>query len=209
MVDLSALLLDLGSVLVRVDIDDIDDLARRVGQDRGVLLEVLVGDYGTDGDHPFHRAERGELTLSEALELIEPDANARGFSLDAIVPMLLEPHIEVNEPLVAEVRRVRAAGVRTGMITNSVIEWIDRVDEALPYDELFDVVIDSCRVGLRKPDPRIFRLALDRLGVDPDRVLFVDDQPGNVAAATDLGMGTIEATDFDEIAAEVRRIAAD
>ena len=168
MVDLSALLLDLGSVLVRVDIDDIDDLARRVGQDQEVLLEVLVGDYGTDGDHPFHRAERGELT-----------------------------------------RRVRAVGVRTGMITNSVMEWIDRVDEALPYDELFDVVIDSCRVGLRKPDPRIFRLALDRLGVDPDRVLFVDDQPGNVAAATDLGMGTIEATDFDEIAAEVRRIAAD
>ena len=123
--------------------------------------------------------------------------------------MLFDPRIEVNHDLVAEVRRLRATGRRTGVITNSVREWIDRVDAALPYDELFDVVIDSCRVGLRKPDPRIFRLALDRLQVAPELVLFVDDRPGNVAAAAALGMQTVAATEFDQIATQVRRATGD
>ncbi len=197
-------LFDLGSVLVKVDIDDLDHLASVVGQPSDTLSAVLVGDYAADTDHPFHRAERGELSLSEALDMIEVDAQRAGFSLEPIRAALLRPTVEVNDELVDEVLRLRGAGVRTGMITNSVTEYAERVDSVLPHDQLFDVVIDSCRVGVRKPDPRIFALALEALGVDPPHVLFVDDQPGNVAAAAALGMQTITASDYSRIAEQVR-----
>jgi epoxide hydrolase-like predicted phosphatase len=61
----------------------------------------------------------------------------------------------------------------------------------LPLDELFDVVIDSSEVGMRKPDPRIFHLALEALGVEPGRSVFLDDYPGNVVAAQSVGMHAI------------------
>ena len=62
----------------------------------------------------------------------------------------------------------------------------------LPLDELFDVVIDSSEVGMRKPDPRIFHLALESLGgVEPGRAVFLDDYPGNVVAAQSVGMHAI------------------
>jgi putative hydrolase of the HAD superfamily len=62
----------------------------------------------------------------------------------------------------------------------------------VPIDELFDVVVDSSEEGMRKPDPAIFRTALDRLGVDdPRRVIFLDDFEGNILAARSLGMHAI------------------
>lgn len=198
-------LFDLGSVLVKADVDDLDDLASRVGESPRKLAAVLLGDYAANTDHPLHRAERGELRLTEAIDLMEIDARREGFSLEAIRPTLLRPTTEVNQELVEEVRRLRGAGVRTGLITNSVLEYAGLVDGVLPHDELFDVVIDSCRVALRKPDPRIFMLALEAIGLDPQDVLFVDDQPGNVAAAAALGMQTIVASEYSRIAEQVRR----
>jgi len=197
-------LFDLGSVLVRVDIDDFDQLADSVGYDREELIAVLVGDYAADTDHPFQRAERGEITLAVALHDIEGLANRRGFSIGAIRPQLLEPAVEVNTALVDEVTQLRSRGWRTGVVTNSVLEYSAIVDGLLPYDELFDCLIDSCRVGMRKPDVRIFRQALDLLGLEAERVLFVDDQPGNVAAAAGLGMRTLLAKQFDTLASDVR-----
>lgn len=190
--------------MVRVDIDDFAQLAVDVGCDVDDLVPVLVGDYAADTDHPFHRAERGQVTLTDALDEIEVLANDRGFSIGAIRQKLLEPYVEVNGALVDEVARLRSEGWVTGMVTNSVLEYATRVDGLLPYDELFDVVVDSCRVGVRKPDAAIFRRCLDLMELEADCVLFVDDQPGNVAAAEELGMRTLLADRFNEIASEVR-----
>jgi HAD superfamily hydrolase (TIGR01509 family) len=74
----------------------------------------------------------------------------------------------------------------------------------LAWDDLFDVVVDSSQVGMRKPDSRIFARTLDLLALEPGRVVFVDDQPGNVAAAGALGMRTIHAERFDAIAGQLR-----
>ena len=200
-------LLDLGSVLARVDIDDFDQLAADVGADLDDLVEVLVGDYADDNDHPFHRAERGEVTLTAALDDIEPLAQARGFSIASLRTRLLEPSAELNTPLLDEVARLRHDGWWTGVITNSVVEYAGIIDALLPWDELFDVVIDSCRVGMRKPDPRIFRRALGQTGLEPADVVFVDDQAGNVAAAAALGMRTLHAERYDLIASQVRNLA--
>ncbi|MGA7988006.1 MAG: HAD family phosphatase [Candidatus Dormiibacterota bacterium] len=96
------------------------------------------------------------------------------------------------------VRQVHDAGYRTALLTN-----ISREGEAIwrslfPVDELFDIVIDSSKVGLRKPDPEIYHLTCKRLGVSPERCLFIDDLLCNVEAATALGMQTIQC--FDPVA---------
>jgi len=69
-----------------------------------------------------------------------------------------------------------------------VLEFGEGWRSLVPVDDLFDAVVDSCHAGVRKPDPRIYRLALDAVDVDAEAAVFVDDHPANVAAAEALGM---------------------
>ena len=87
---------------------------------------------------------------------------------------------------------VRAKGLRTAIVTNNIREYGDAWRSQFPLDELFDAIVDSCEEGVRKPDPEIFQTALVRVGVDDaSRAIFLDDFPGNVAAARAMGMHAI------------------
>ena len=82
-----------------------------------------------------------------------------------------------------------ARGLRTAIVTNNIREYGDAWRARIAIDELFDLVVDSCEEGVRKPDPAIFHTTLERLGVsDPARAVFLDDFAGNIAAARALGM---------------------
>jgi putative hydrolase of the HAD superfamily len=87
------------------------------------------------------------------------------------------------------VRALHDGGARTGLLSNS---WGDALayDEAL-LEELFDAWVISSEVGLRKPDPAIYALAAERIGLDPEACVFVDDLPGNLKPARALGMATV------------------
>jgi len=101
------------------------------------------------------------------------------------------------------VRQVRDAGYKTGLLTNISRDGEAQFRELFPVDELFDVVVDSSKVGLRKPDPEIYRLTCARLGLAPERCLFIDDLLCNVEAASALGMETILCLDPVAAADEV------
>ena len=94
-----------------------------------------------------------------------------------------------DEAMLDGVRVARRAGVRTGLLSNS---WgaATAYDAAL-LEELFDAWVISSEVGLRKPDPAIYELAADRLGLPPERCVFVDDLPGNLKPARAIGMATV------------------
>src|SRR5262249_37037981 len=94
-----------------------------------------------------------------------------------------------GEPMVKGVRRAKQSGVKTGLISNS---WGDGLayDPAL-LDELFDAVVLSGEVGLHKPQPEIFLLGAERVGVPPDECVFVDDLRENCAGAEAVGMTAI------------------
>ncbi len=97
------------------------------------------------------------------------------------------------------VRAARTAGVRTGLLSNS---WgLDYPREG--WDTLFDTVVISGEVGLRKPDPAIYRPAAERLGLPPDQVVFVDDLAPNVRAAAAVGMVGVHHTDVGTTAGEL------
>ena len=97
----------------------------------------------------------------------------------------------LRQELVDYVRRIRSSGLATGIITNNVVEFRDHWRAMLPVDELFDFVVDSSEVGMRKPNPAIFAKALEIGGLAPEQVLFLDDFEGNVLAASALNIHSI------------------
>ena len=88
----------------------------------------------------------------------------------------------------------RAAGIRTAVLSNGIREVLAHLDAERPLPARFDVVVISFEVGCAKPDPEIFQITLDRLGVAADRALFVDDRRENIDAAERLGIETLHFT---------------
>jgi putative hydrolase of the HAD superfamily len=154
------------------------------------MLRVVFGSYDADTDHVWHQLERGEISFVDALTEIKADAEAAGFQFDSGEMFSMMVTDQIDRSLVVEaVRLVRAKGLRTAIVTNNIREYGDAWRNQFPLDELFDAVVDSSEEGVRKPDPAIFLTALERVGVDdPARAIFLDDFPGNVAAAEAMGM---------------------
>jgi putative hydrolase of the HAD superfamily len=100
-----------------------------------------------------------------------------------------------DEKMLAAVAGFRAAGIRTGLISNS---WGTALYGDTELTALFDGMVISGEVGLRKPDPEIYRLGADRIGLEPQACVFVDDLGGNLKPARELGMHTIRHATADE-----------
>jgi epoxide hydrolase-like predicted phosphatase len=189
---IEAVLWDFGGIFTPSPFGAAHAYAEAEGIDPVEFTELVFGPYDTDTDHAWHRLERGETSFIEALQEIMAEARGRGLPLD--LGKLLTAMVDGEDrTFVAEtVRAVRDRGVRTAIVTNNIREYGDAWRTLVPVDELFDVVVDSSVEGIRKPDPRIFAVTLERLGVaDPTHVVFLDDFDGNVAAARALGMHTI------------------
>jgi putative hydrolase of the HAD superfamily len=108
-----------------------------------------------------------------------------------------------DESMVQAVRAARSAGVKTGLISNS---WgTNRYPRELLI-ELFDGVVISGEVGIRKPTPRIYELGAEAIGLDPSECVFVDDLPFNLAPARELGMAVVHHTDSFATISELERL---
>jgi len=208
MSDFDAVLWDYGGIFTASPFGAAQAYARAQDVEPADLVHVVFGSYEADTDHVWHQLERGEITFVEALTRIKADAEAAGFRFDSGEMFSMMVTDEIDRTLVVEaVRMVRAKGLRTAIVTNNIREYGDAWRSQFPLDELFDAVVDSCEEGVRKPDPTIFHTALARVGVDdPARAIFLDDFPGNVAAARALGMhGILVGEDptpaLDELAA--------
>jgi epoxide hydrolase-like predicted phosphatase len=159
-------------------------------------LELLVGPYHQDTDHPWHRLERGEITIDEWLTAVHALAEAAGTTLDLAPMQSLLSTLSVHDDVVAHIRVLRADGYRTALVTNNVREGSATWRAMLPVDDLFDIVVDSSSVGMRKPDPAIFVHTLDLLGgIAPERAVFLDDVEGNLVGARSAGLRTILVSD--------------
>lgn len=169
-------------------------------------LELLIGSYEEDGDHPWHRVERGEISIADWVTEVTEEADRRGAAVDFSVLQQLLGEMTVHQQVVDRIRELRAEGYRTALITNNVREASATWRALIPLDELFDVVVDSCEVGMRKPNPAIYRHALDLLGRAPAEAVFLDDSPGNVAGAKAAGLAGIHVADPDEALAELDRL---
>jgi epoxide hydrolase-like predicted phosphatase len=166
----------------------------RAVTERGVDAEAglyeVFGDYARDTDHPWHRLERGEISFMDARgEIMDSSSATLGVQLDLIeLFAAFTSDANARPDMVELARRIGASGRTVGLLTNNLAEFNDGWRSLLPVDELFSQVVDSSREGMRKPDPAIYHLTQERLGVDdPASVLFLDDAEGNIVAARDVG----------------------
>ncbi len=203
-----AVLFDLGGVFTDSPFAAARSLGEELGADPMRVMEIVFGPYHDDTDHPWHRLERGELSFDEARAEIIAIGEREGLDVDPMVVLMKLGGGETRREMVDRVRRLRSAGYRTAIVTNNAHEFRDAWRAILPFDELFDEIVDSCQLGVRKPDPRIFLHALDRLGgIDPKRAVFLDDYEANVRAAADLGMlGILVGEDPSQALYELDRV---
>ena len=185
-----AVLFDFGGVFTESPFEAARKFAESINVDASDMLDTVFGPYDHDSDHPWHRLERGEMPLMEAREEICELGRQRGFNADPFVVLAALRHAGgPRQDFLDRVSGIRRSGIRTAIVTNNVREFRDAWRAMIPVDELFDVVVDSCEVGFRKPDPRIYRRALELVGdVPPARAIFLDDYEGNVRAANSLGI---------------------
>jgi putative hydrolase of the HAD superfamily len=110
-----------------------------------------------------------------------------------------------NEPMIDLMRELGERGYRMALLTNNVREWEPYWRSMLPVDEIFELVVDSGFVGMRKPEPQIYELTLERLGdgIRASDCLFVDDVEVNVDAARDLGMNAVHFRDSEQAIGEI------
>ncbi len=188
MPSVQAVLFDFGGVFMASPFAAVRAFGARKGIAPERALELIFGVYDRDTDHPWHRLERGELSLIDARQAIL-DLGAPEHRIDLFEALGSLRDTSIRPDVIQLARDARAQGVKTAVVTNNVREFGDGWRAMLPVDELFDVVVDSAHVGVRKPDPRIFQLALARLGdIAPGHAVFLDDFHGNITAAERLGI---------------------
>ena len=191
-----AIFFDFGGVFTASPFHAITDFATQQGTDADIFEETLLGQYGVDGDHPWHRMERGEISLEQARQLIIELGATKGFEADIYeVFASMGSKGGVREKLADYALTLRPAGFTTVCVTNNVKEFGEGWRNLIPTGEIFDHIVDSCEEGVRKPDPKIYQIALERANVRPNEVLFLDDFEGNLIAAEALGIDGLLVTE--------------
>ena len=160
------------------------------------------------GRNPLHELEKGAITEDEFLGSIEQEMGG-GVSLRELHQVYFD-HLQPNEAMIDFVRSLRVErGMRSALLTNNVREWEARWRAMLPeIDEIFEVVVDSAFVGMRKPDPAIYELTVERLGdgITPADCIFIDDVDVNCQAAREVGMAAVLFHSTEQAIAEVEAL---
>ncbi len=192
----AAVIFDLGGVVCESPLHVIAEYEQHHGLAPGTINRTVVAS-GAQG--AWARRERGELDLASFCAEFAAECAARGAVVDVAALMDEIDRRAVPRPaMVHAVRRVAGAGMAVAALTNN---WVPLSDEALTG--LFDVVVESSVEGVRKPDPAIYTIVLERLGVAPDRAVFLDDIGANLKPARAMGMTTIKVSDPDAALAEL------
>jgi len=169
----------------------------REGDDRGDPVDLAR-------DNPIAALERGEIEVphfEDQLAARLSTSTGHPVSPRGLLARMFA-QFEHEPAMSALVLRARRAGLRTGLLSNS---WGNDYPRE-GWDEMFDAIVISGEVGMRKPEPEIFAHVLDLLGVSAAETVFVDDLPHNVRAARDLGLVAVLHTSYDDTAAELERL---
>jgi putative hydrolase of the HAD superfamily len=205
--ELDAAIFDLGGVLTTPILASFAGFEQELGLEPGQLMKAFREHYAqADGQADFHLLEMGKITEAEYYARLGARVGEMGgtspFPADPVeVRKKLWGSIKPNHEMIDAAKRIREH-YKVGLLTNNVKEWGGWRD--LYPTDLFQTVIDSSEVGIRKPDPAIYRLACEKLGVPPGRTAFVDDIETNVEGARAVGLTAIRFTTTGEVLAELK-----
>ena len=165
-----------------------------VQEDTGVPPRAFGEALARAGEpNPLFALEVGAITEAEFIAALERE-------LEPILGRTVDLHgfagrymgsLAANDALFDYYRGLHARGIRLAICTNNVREWEPLWRAKLPIDEIFETVVDSAFVGVRKPEPEIYAIVLERLGLEAGDCAFVDDIAANVDAAAALGFAGV------------------
>jgi putative hydrolase of the HAD superfamily len=200
-----ALVIDFGGVLTTSLRTSMEAFCEANGMEMQHLVRAALGAYMGSEDELVTDFETGRISeeaFSVAFAARLEEYSGIEIAHTGLIDRLFET-LELEEDMFELVARARAEGYRTALLSNS---WgmglypLDRINK------LFDVIVISGEVGLRKPDPDIFRLTVEKLGLEPARCVFVDDHPGHLKAAQRAGMTTVLHKDPQQSITEVETL---
>jgi epoxide hydrolase-like predicted phosphatase len=202
---MQAVISDFGGVLTTPLIESFLAYQRESGIGLDELGQAMGRVMEADGGrHPLFELEKGRMSEQEFLSRLGAELGGREMhSMRETYFANLHP----NEPMIEYLRGLRGgAGVRLALLTNNVREWEPLWRAKLPdVDELFETIVDSAFVGMRKPEPEIYLLTLERLGggLEPASCVFLDDIEVNCDAARELGMTAVHFRTNEQAIAEL------
>jgi putative hydrolase of the HAD superfamily len=206
MPELDAAIFDFGGVLTTSIRASFTEFERQLNLDDGTLIDAFRHE-AESGEPDFFLLEKGLITEADFYQrMLQNLRDYTGkdiqFPGDPVkVRQMLFGSIRRNDDMIAAAVRI-GAHYKTAILTNNVKEWTDWREWVEAH--IFDLIVDSSHEGMRKPDPEIYLLTCERLGVDPTRAAFVDDIPTNVEGAQGIGLHAIQFTTTEEVLEQLR-----
>jgi putative hydrolase of the HAD superfamily len=202
---IEAIVSDFGGVLTSPLLDSFLAFEEQSGISPAALGQALASISERAGSHPLAELETGRMSEKEFLGELARELSRqleRRVELASFGEQYFA-ELDPNEEMIDYMRTLRDRGYRMAICTNNVKEWEARWRSMLPVDEIFAVVVDSAFVGARKPEPRIYEITLERLGVEPAATLLVDDIEINCDAARELGIRAVQFKSNEQAIAEI------
>lgn len=208
---ITAVISDFGGVLTSPLLDSFAAFQDSSGVSLKQLGQAMGKVWEQQGTNPLFELETGRMSEARFLELLGSQLSAqlgREVVLHGFGERYFE-HLHPNERMIGYMCELRERGFQLAICTNNVREWEQRWRAMLPVDEIFDVVVDSAFVGTRKPEPHIYELTLERLGVEAPAALLIDDVELNCDAARALGIEAVWFRSTEQTIAQIEeRLAA-
>jgi putative hydrolase of the HAD superfamily len=208
---IEAIVCDFGGVLTTPMVDAFLGVQQARGIPAAAFGAALAHAAAQDGGvNPLFELETGRMTEQQFVAKLGEGLRAelgRDVELHGFGTTFFE-HLHPNEELFAFMRALHGRGFRMAILTNNVREWEPLWRTMLPVDEIFELVVDSGFEGVRKPEPAIYELTLQRLGVAPEVALFLDDTEVNCDAARALGMHAVHFRSNPQAIADVEAALA-
>jgi putative hydrolase of the HAD superfamily len=202
-----AVVSDFGGVLTTPLVEGFHAYQEEAGLSMEDLGRAMARAAEENGEHPLFELERGQIGEPEFARRLDAHLDD-DFDLERFRTLYFE-RIRPNRPMIDFMGELRGRGLRMALCTNNVREWEPLWRAKLPeIDDIFEVVVDSAFVGMRKPEPEIYELTLERLGVRAEETAFVDDVDVNCEAAAELGMSPVRFKEAGQAIAELESLLA-
>jgi putative hydrolase of the HAD superfamily len=203
---IEAIVSDFGGVLTTPLIQSFMAFQNETGISAETLGKAMQVAADANGENPLFEMERGEITedafLAQLTDCLEPLLGHRP-EMHRFKEIYFEA-LQPNAPMIELMRELKGEGYQMAMLTNNVREWEPLWRSMLPVDEIFETVVDSAFVGCRKPESRIYRLTLERIGRSAESCLFVDDVLVNCEGARKAGLHAVHFQNNEQAIAEIR-----
>tara|TARA_B100001750_G_scaffold142277_1_gene113470 strand:+ start:1229 stop:1888 length:660 start_codon:yes stop_codon:yes gene_type:complete len=196
-----AVVFDYGGVMITSITNKFVPLAERAETSVEVIREIVMGPLGVSTNHPWHRAERGEIALGQIQKELEPYAdkysvNLYGDEIETVYSNtksgLTTPYT-IIKPMVQKAIEVQKRGFSIALLTNLFTEFYPTVKKELE-EVKFDAWVASSEEGTRKPEAKIYEITEELLQISGEKILFLDDFEPNLIAAEKAGWSVIKVT---------------